>query len=191
MWRYRHSKPVLAPGEVSIDELAAMVGVKTRAIRIWQKAGVLGRGVRRGRYMGFDEELQVRARAIGALLRQMRSLQHVATALAELDEAGLRKLAGLPEPSVEAPPDAALHAPAGETASEVLALPQVDARHDAPPELEATGGEADSQAAPAAPTEPGWRSIPLLPGLELRVRDDASILVQRVADSIVRGGWLP
>lgn len=106
MWRpyRRRTQPNLAAGEVSIDELAAMVGLEPRAL-----AGQA------------DAE----------------------------------------PPTHESIPDEGLSAP--------------------PEPVSSAAAGADSD----------WRSIPLVAGLELRVRRDAPPLVQRIAESIARGDWLP
>lgn len=186
--RYRRTQPSLAAGEVTIDELAAMVGLKTRALRIWMKAGVLPRGARRGRYLGYGEAIQLRARAAAVVVRRARTLEDAARALAGLDEAALRELAGLPPPQVEAPSAAAPADPQPAPAIEALAAAG-QADPEPPPSPPAAEPERSEAASPAEGDD--WRSIPLVPGLELRVRRDASVLVQRIAESIARGDWLP
>lgn len=194
MWRpyRRRTQPNLAAGEVSIDELAAMVGLKPRALRIWMKAGVLPRGERRGRYLGYGEAIQLRARAAAVLVRRSRRLEDVVSALEGLDEAGLRELAGLPEPEVE--PAAAQPGPPPASASaEPAAAGQADAEpptHESIPD-EGLSAPPDPASSAAAGADSDWRSIPLVAGLELRVRRDAPPLVQRIAESIARGDWLP
>ena len=161
-----------------------MVGLKPRALRIWMKAGVLPRGDRRGRYLGYGEAIQLRARAAAVVVRRARTLEDAARALEDLDEAGLRELAGLPPVEAPAAPPDPPPAPAIEgLATAGQADPQPP---PSPPDAEPEPSEV---ATPAEGAD--WRSIPLVPGLELRVRRDASALVQRIAESIARGDWLP
>ncbi len=114
------------------------------------------------------------------------------SALEGLDEAGLREIAGLPEPEVE--PAAAQPGPPPASASaEPAAAGQADAEpaaHESIPD-EGLSAPPEPASSAAAGADSDWRSIPLVAGLELRVRRDAPPLVQRLAESIARGDWLP
>jgi hypothetical protein len=40
------------------------------------------------------------------------------------------------------------------------------------------------------PPELAWESLPLVPGLELRIREDATPLTRLLAEKLLRGDWL-
>lgn len=170
---------------VTAQDLSRCLGVSSRALSGWLRAGVIPRAEQRGRY---SPRALLRAQAGVVLAKKLRRLRDVAQELDGLDDRALRQIAGLPEPEPDPASEAAPPLSPPEPEPEILSepAPEPEILSEPAPEPEIPSEPAPE---PDAEDSAGWRVLPLVPGLELRVREDASPFVQRLAETIAEGRW--
>jgi DNA-binding transcriptional MerR regulator len=146
-----------------MNELVAQTGVAARTIREYMRLGILPRPEGYGMAARYSREHLLRLWAIASLRADGFLLDQVKARLAQMTPRQLAKYAPRPPRAEEeeAPPPAPEPEPANEKA------------------LEKTPAEA-----PSLPNATRWVIAPLLPGLALMVRDDASPIVRRAAAEI-------
>jgi DNA-binding transcriptional MerR regulator len=171
--------------EYTIDQVARAAGITRRCVRVYVEKGLLPAPVFRGKATTYSEAWLTRLKAIRRLIQVDRlALEDIRRRLAKLSPSEIAALAGVPCPA-PGPEDAHTAAapaavpPAGQPApAEARVAPTAAPSSPAgePPAVEAGGPPLGGER---------WDHVPLLPGLELHLRSDATALVRRIAAEIV------
>jgi DNA-binding transcriptional MerR regulator len=157
----------------TIDDLAGAVGVPVRTVRYYLAEGLLPGPGKRGRGALYTTEHLRRLRLIRLLVERRVPLTDIRDQLADLDDADVERLLAREARYVaRLKEETAADSPRGYVAA---LLQQAETAGDQP-----RARAAYSLAPPSAPPAPpsvrteGWRRWPLLPGLEIHVRQDVA-----------------
>jgi DNA-binding transcriptional MerR regulator len=181
----------------AIADLVELTGVAPRTIRSYIVAGLVPRPEGAGLGAVYRDEHLVRLKTVTQMRRQGGSLEWIKGEIAGWSVARCKRWLAQNAPEPE---------PAGTAAQPATLAPPVASPQQAPPPPAAPSlgepleGEPVSQhhrlpgvtaatarppaARGALPDVPRWRVLPLLPKLAIVVGDDASPVVQRIAEEI-------
>jgi DNA-binding transcriptional MerR regulator len=145
----------------SMAELKELTGFAARSIRHHASLGLLPKTEYHGNQTRYDHEYLLRLLAIRKLTAKGMTLNRVKATLRKMSPEELEEFAAPDdEPGPEAP-------------SVPAATPSTPAHAGASPEAPRVVGEK-------------WTRVPILPGLDLQLRDDAAEVVRRIAGEIQR-----
>jgi DNA-binding transcriptional MerR regulator len=184
------------PQQLTIDELAARVGVSVRTVRFYIAEGLVPGPNARGRAAAYGDEHLLRLRLVRRLVDQHVPLSEVRSRLARLPQDDLRSLLAeedlhserREQVEAQASPRAFVsellsHARAARTAPRAQQLAAPLARSSPPGPM---SGHADPSSN-ASPAKESWRRWRLADGVELQVRADAerhhNALIRRLLDA--------